>query len=227
MTDRKAMEKALEALEYTHEVFGLTPRGMAAKTALHERLAQPEQEPEYDWEAEYAKRVELHNQTLDELRDALVQPEQKPEYKGWYCAHCQRGVDASEVTYHEQHIVCGRVITDDSPPNWDSLSRDNEQQEQEPFAWVDESAIRWLADRKGKTSAHCTTQLSAARSCEQSMPIYTTPQRREWVGLTEEEIWGSASTGNDGQSFGDLHWQDCTLPFARALEAKLKEKNNG
>ena len=56
-------------------------------------------------------------------------------------------------------------------------------------------------------------------------PLYTAPQRREWVGLTEEEIWGSASTGNDGQSFGDLHWQDCTLPFARAIEAKLKEKN--
>lgn len=35
---------------------------------------------------------------------------------GWYCAHCQRGVDASEVTYHEQHTVCGRVITDDMPP---------------------------------------------------------------------------------------------------------------
>lgn len=38
------------------------------------------------------------------------------EYVGWYCAHCERGVDASEVTYHEQHQVCGRVITDDRPP---------------------------------------------------------------------------------------------------------------
>lgn len=38
------------------------------------------------------------------------------EYVGWYCAHCERGVDASEVTYHEQHQACGRVITDDRPP---------------------------------------------------------------------------------------------------------------
>lgn len=38
------------------------------------------------------------------------------EYAGWYCAHCERGVDASEVTYHEQHQACGRVITDDRPP---------------------------------------------------------------------------------------------------------------
>ena len=42
--------------------------------------------------------------------------QQEPEYKGWYCAHCERGVDGSEVTYHEQHAICGRVITDDVPP---------------------------------------------------------------------------------------------------------------
>jgi len=35
---------------------------------------------------------------------------------GWYCAHCQRGVDPIEVTFHEQHEECGRVITDDKPP---------------------------------------------------------------------------------------------------------------
>ena len=45
-----------------------------------------------------------------------AQPAPSDEYVGWYCAHCERGVDASEVTYHEQHEVCGRVITDDRPP---------------------------------------------------------------------------------------------------------------
>lgn len=53
--------------------------------------------------------------------------QQEPEYKGWYCAHCQRGVDGSEVTYHEQHTVCGRVITDDLPPSWDSFFGNAEQ----------------------------------------------------------------------------------------------------
>lgn len=38
------------------------------------------------------------------------------EFTGWYCAHCRRGVDSSEVTFHEQHQVCGRVITNDRPP---------------------------------------------------------------------------------------------------------------
>lgn len=45
-------------------------------------------------------------------------PATSDEYVGWYCAHCQRGVDASEVTYHEQHEVCGRVITNDRPPKF-------------------------------------------------------------------------------------------------------------
>ena len=46
---------------------------------------------------------------------ADAQPMPSDEYSGWYCAHCERGVDASEVTYHEQHEGCGRVITDDKP----------------------------------------------------------------------------------------------------------------
>ena len=45
-----------------------------------------------------------------------AQPASDDEYVGWYCAHCQRGVDASEVTYHEQHEACGCVISDDRPP---------------------------------------------------------------------------------------------------------------
>lgn len=39
-----------------------------------------------------------------------------PEYNGWYCAQCQCGVDGSDVTFHEQHTVCGRRITNDRPP---------------------------------------------------------------------------------------------------------------
>lgn len=43
-------------------------------------------------------------------------PDQKDDYVGWYCAHCRRGVDGSEVTFREQHTECGRVITNDRPP---------------------------------------------------------------------------------------------------------------
>ena len=42
--------------------------------------------------------------------------------------------------------------------------------------------------------------------------------KREWVGLTQAEIW---QTVNDCSFNRDLHADK----FARAIEAKLKEKN--
>ena len=49
---------------------------------------------------------------------------------------------------------------------------------------------------------------------EGRQPLYTHPPKREWVGLTDEEIKQIAiDTPIDG------------MRFARALEAKLKEKN--
>jgi hypothetical protein len=47
------------------------------------------------------------------------------------------------------------------------------------------------------------------------IPLYTTPQRRTWVGLTDDErkeVWFSCE-------------QQTPTTFARAIEAKLKEKN--
>ena len=50
--------------------------------------------------------------------------------------------------------------------------------------------------------------------------LYTHPPQRTWVGLTDEdaeEVWQSVQAS-------DFH--DCVKPFARGIEAKLKEKNN-
>jgi hypothetical protein len=41
------------------------------------------------------------------------------------------------------------------------------------------------------------------------------PPKRPWVGLTDEELWDTAGYKEDRESFR----------FARAIEAKLKEKN--
>jgi hypothetical protein len=77
-------------------------------------------------------------------------------------------------------------------------------------------------------------QTYAAYKTDGEMKIGVVPAMKEgkdftiskpWVGLTDEEVWDTASTGNEGSCFGDLNWQDCTLDFARAIEAKLKEKN--
>lgn len=63
-----------------------------------------------------ARPMSLASYTIPLYLAPGAQPAPSDEYVGWYCAHCERGVDASEVTYHEQHQVCGRVITEDKPP---------------------------------------------------------------------------------------------------------------
>ena len=51
-------------------------------------------------------------------------------------------------------------------------------------------------------------------------PIYTAPPKREWVGLTEEEIYDYADKFlyQHGSNYG-------IKSFGKAIEAKLKEKN--
>jgi len=52
-------------------------------------------------------------------------------------------------------------------------------------------------------------------------PLYTTPPQRTWVGLTDEEILVKCEAVPDY----DIGNHDL-IQFARAIEAKLKEKNN-
>jgi hypothetical protein len=84
--------------------------------------------------------------------------------------------------------------------------RKSPQEEPEPvapYAWMAVGGTIW----RRKTS-------------EDDAPLYTHPPRREWKSLTEEEIrrMGIETPGQQGG------WN---LAFARAIEAALKEKNNG
>ena len=70
------------------------------------------------------------------------------------------------------------------------------QPEQEPVAWMQDSIELYANDRP--------TEIY-------KIPLYTAPPKREWVGLTDNDIW--AADGCD-----DLVW-------ARNIEAKLRERN--
>lgn len=50
-----------------------------------------------------------------------------------------------------------------------------------------------------------------------AVPLYTTPPKKEWVGLTDDEIYTIEQECD--QKFEDY------FEFANAIEAKLKEKN--
>ena len=79
------------------------------------------------------------------------------------------------------------------------------QPEQEPVAWLVQYSNKhefvwgqkpqWIADAIGIE------------------PLYTAPQRREWVGLTRDEVLDIEETAKH------------PLDFARSIEAKLKERN--
>ena len=167
MTDREAMQQALEALEtcgedewHSDDDFGMMQVYDEAKvtqaiTALRERLAQPEPG---------AWREVTYDQLMEEVRN--------------------RGYE----------IRNAKIVAP--------------QPEQEPFGYFryDLRLDAWVQNRAGLTGT----------------PFYTSPPAsKPWVGLTDAEIgivsadiWGSVLIAP--QSY---------QAFARAIEAKLKEKN--
>ena len=73
----------------------------------------------------------------------------------------------------------------------------------EPVAFASHGVVNWIADKQFQHEAN----------------LYSAPQRT-WVGLTDEEI---KSIWLSGKDYGD-DWLD-VLGIAKAIEAKLKEKN--
>ena len=49
--------------------------------------------------------------------------------------------------------------------------------------------------------------------------------RREWVGLTADEIWKCNKASGSAVEFHICYAHQNVLDFAEAIEAKLKEKN--
>jgi hypothetical protein len=79
------------------------------------------------------------------------------------------------------------------------------QQEQEPVAWMDKGSIAWLGEQRS---------LQRRKVCS----------RREWRGLTMQEINALPEVGGRMWNMGSAV---AVLQAIRAIEAALKEKNNG
>ena len=83
------------------------------------------------------------------------------------------------------------------------------QPEQEPVAWMHTTATGDVYFRKKPHDKVFNPQ-----------PVYIAPPQREWQGLTDKEY----------EAMAEKYVTNCyfdTLKYARAIEAKLKEKNNG
>ena len=93
--------------------------------------------------------------------------------------------------------------------------------EQEPLeywnaveGWVKIDEVREHFDAVG-----CGTIYKSAG--EGRSPLYTAPQKKEWVGLTDEEIEEIVGP------WGGTPIKGYTRKLFDQIEAKLKEKNNG
>ena len=80
--------------------------------------------------------------------------------------------------------------------------------QQEPVAWISEG---------GDVSRSKRYMDEMGFKCN---PLYTAPPKKEWVGLTDQEI-NSVCYKRDWTA----PWTNTT--FARAIEQALKEKNHG
>lgn len=85
---------------------------------------------------------------------------------------------------------------------WDAAIKQAEKQE--PVAWWDGNPRNSIG-------------ISKTKEVDDWQPLYTAPPKREWQGLTDEEI-AVISVECGLVTPSDLY-------FARAIEAKLKEKN--
>jgi hypothetical protein len=90
------------------------------------------------------------------------------------------------------------------------------KQEQEPWAWAnsldfDDDDIEIIPARaKGKLGTS---------NCD--IPLYTAPQKKEWVGLTDEEI--DVIYEQHHNQYGEC--ESPNFGYERAIEQALKEKN--
>lgn len=101
------------------------------------------------------------------------------------------------------------VYTAPTKREWQALA----QPEQEPYGYV------WTSVRDGMEVRFSRMSPNDFYKPQDIKPVYTAPPSKPWVSLTDEEIdyiWGV--TPPDYENF---------FEFPRAIEAKLKEKNNG
>jgi hypothetical protein len=155
----------------------------------------------------YDEREQIQD-VINICKEALEQPTQ--EHSMTYEDGFTHGYDAHLADYKEQptqepltHVIGldndgKEVVVKLQTPLYTTPTS------QEPVAWM-----------------HCVdediTEFNDFQACPKCEPLYTHP--KEWQGLSDDEI--------DHISMHSIVGSFNTRLFARAIEAKLKEKNNG
>ena len=120
----------------------------------------------------------------------------------------QKRVDEMVKTEHDRAVELGQAYE----RGWNAALA-----QQEPVAWITDGGkgeLWWYQSSKFDEEGNLIGPNP------DDIPLYTASPKREWVGLTDEEIQKVVS-----KKWWD--WEDLfdIEGFSRAIEAKLKEKN--
>jgi hypothetical protein len=200
MTDlKKAAQQALEALEYKGNIYHMDCPSEAAITALKAALAQQEQGP-----------VAWTDREL-ELIDGMIEVQLR------HAAQCDgianRTMAEKQKGWDMERVALLHKIKSISP---------RRETEQEPVATVamDVSGAHLSWNGKYLGQKPDTKIAMLLKDLPVGTLLFTAPPRREWQGLTEEEILLASV------ECAASHQQD-DVAFARAVEARLRELNHG
>jgi hypothetical protein len=206
MTDlRQAAEMALKCLEYHWDNpdsdLEDTPYVLEAKQALRQALAQPVDNVDMSEE-----RVHKTEESIHEPVCFLRETSWSYEIAPWDDPNGIPVYTAPPISdYHEGWEEGFKAAT----------------REHEPVAWIGKGRCQQLQEGES-----VTTTLTSHKAFLDDVPLYAAPPKREWVGLTADEIW-KCNKAEPGSAV-DFHIcvaHQNVLDFAEALEAKLKEKN--
>jgi len=131
-------------------------------------------------------------------------------------------ITLSEPEKHEDWCDSVTKMLTSLPPKPAPCNCKRTEPEQEPVAW------RWVPSKVWHDYVMSDDPERAKLAREHGIevqPLYTTPPaaQSQWVGLTYDEV------AQAYRAVSDIEWalggMDDATPFARAIEARLKEKN--
>jgi hypothetical protein len=156
-----------------------------------------------------------HKDAVQYLKDNLAPLKWTPEDT----AHRSGGLPMAQPEQHQDWCASLTQMLMSMPPK-PAPCNCKAQPEQEPVAYLCENAVGHKYFRWKKSS-----------STYKPIALYATPPQRTWVGLTEEELYEIYDESDDGSSpcgvCGACSKCKIEVAIARAIEAKLKEKNHG
>jgi hypothetical protein len=132
------------------------------------------------------------------IKQALAQPEQEP-------------VAWTDMAYARLGMVRDKMHPDDVATVQRFLEGDYTSlpaQHQKPFGYLRLSTAKFVYEVDGTNPM----------TDKNYLPLYTTPPKCEWVGLTDEEIKPLCDENH-------IIYGAYTVDFIQSIEAKLKEKN--